>query len=139
MEEHGVDWEVVWDARGHCTEQGGGESFGIGTVEVRSCLAGFNDPSVTHAGFSQATVKTNGPSGNFGAVLFIEKEGFTPILEAAQIAKRFDVAIMSTKGMTVTAARALADEMFSCHGIPLLLLPDVDKAGSSIPGTLPPG
>ncbi len=136
IEEHGVDWDVVWDARGHFTEPHGGESFGIGTLEVRSYLAGFNDPSVTHAGFSQATVKTNGPSGNFGAVLFIEKEGFTPILEAAQIAKRFDVAIMSTKGMSVTAARALADEMCSDHGIPLLLLHDFDKAGFSIAGTL---
>ncbi len=136
IEEHGVDWDVVWDARGHFTEPHGGESFGIGTLEVRSYLAGFNDPSVTDAGFSQATVKTNGPSGNFGAVLFIEKEGFTPILEAAQIAKRFDVAIMSTKGMSVTAARALADEMCSDHGIPLLLLHDFDKAGFSIAGTL---
>jgi hypothetical protein len=136
MEEHGVDWDVVWDARGHFTEPHGGESFGIGTLEVRSYLAGFNDPSVTDAGFSQATVNTNGPSGNFGAVLFIEKEGFTPILEAAQIAKRFDVAIMSTKGMSVTAARALADEMCSDHGIPLLLLHDFDKAGFSIAGTL---
>jgi hypothetical protein len=136
VDEYEVDWDVIYDARGHFTEPHGGKSFGIGALEVRSYLAGFNDPSVTDAGFSQATVKTNGPSGNFGAVLFIEKEGFTPILEAAQIAKRFDVAIMSTKGMSVTAARALADEMCSDHGIPLLLLHDFDKAGFSIAGTL---
>jgi DNA topoisomerase 6 subunit A-like protein len=136
VEEYEVDWDVIYDARGHFTEPHGGESFGIGTLEVRSYLAGFNDPSVTDAGFSQATVKTNGPSGNFGAVLFIEKEGFTPILEAAQIAKRFDVAIMSTKGMSVTAARALADEMCSRHDIPLLILHDFDKSGFSIAGTL---
>jgi hypothetical protein len=81
-------------------------------------------------------VKTNGPSGNFGAALFLEKEGFDPILKAAQIAERFDVAIMSTKGMSVTAARALADEMCSDHDIPLLILRDFDKAGFSIAGTL---
>src|SRR5258707_339435 len=136
IEEHGVDWDVVWDARGHFTEPHGGESFGIGTLEVRSYLAGFNDPSVTHAGFSQAKVETKGPSGSFGAVLFIEKEGFDPILEAARIAERFDVAIMSTKGMSVTAARALADQMCFEHDIPLLLLHDFDKAGFSIAGTL---
>jgi hypothetical protein len=105
-------------------------------LEVRSYLAGFNDPSVTDAGFSQAAVKTNGPSGNFGAALFLEKEGFDPILKAAQIANKYDIAIMSTKGMSVTAARALADEMCSRHDIPLLILRDFDKAGFSIASTL---
>ena len=136
MEEYEVDWDVIYDARGHFTEPHGGGSFGIGTLEVRSYLAGFNNPSVTDAGFSQAAVKTNGPSGNFGAALFLEKEGFDPILKAAQIANKYDVAIMSTKGMSVTAARALADEMCSRHDIPLLILRDFDKAGFSIASTL---
>jgi len=69
-------------------------------------------------------------------VLFIEKEGFDPILKAARIADKYDLAIKSTKGMSVTAARALADEMCSDHDIPLLLLHDFDKAGFSIAGTL---
>jgi hypothetical protein len=43
---------------------------------------------------------------------------------------------MSTKGMSVTAARALADEMCHEHDIPLLLLHDFDKSGFSIAGTL---
>jgi len=38
--------------------------------------------------------------------------------------------------MSVTAARALADEMCSEHDIPLLVLRDFDKAGFSIAGTL---
>ena len=86
--------------------------------------------------FSQATVETIGPTGAFGAVLFIEKEGFAPLFKAAQIAEKFDIAIMSTKGMSVVAARALADEMCSDYDIPLLLLRDFDKAGFSIAGTL---
>jgi hypothetical protein len=135
LDEHGVDWDVIYDARGHFTEPHDGESFGIGTLEVRQYLDGFQDPDIIDAGFSQAKVKTKGPSGNFGAVLFIEKEGFAPILKAAQIADRFDIAIKSTKGMSVTAARALADEMCSQHAIPLLLH-DFDKAGFSIAGTL---
>ncbi len=81
-------------------------------------------------------METTGPSGNFGAVLFIEKEGFDPILKAARIADKYDLAIKSTKGMSVTAARALDDEMCSDHDIPLLLLHDFDKAGFSIAGTL---
>ena len=57
-------------------------------------------------------------------------------MKQAQIAERFDIAIMSTKGMSVTAARRLADEMCADHDIPLLLLHDFDKAGFSIAGTL---
>ncbi len=41
---------------------------------------------------------TRGPQGRFGAVLFIEKEGFMPLFEAVHLAERYDLAIMSTKG-----------------------------------------
>jgi hypothetical protein len=136
VEENGVDWNVVYDARGHFSEPHGGDSFGIGTLEVRNYLAHLRDPSVIDASFGQAKVATKGPSGNFGAVLFLEKEGFDPILKAAQIADKYDVAIKRTKGMSVTAARELADEMCSDHDIPLLLLHDFDKAGFSIAATL---
>jgi hypothetical protein len=136
IEENDVDWDVVFDARGHFSEPHDGESFGIGTLEVRQYLADLDDPSVSDANISETTVKTSGPNGNFGAVLFIEKEGFDPILKAAQIADKYDIAIMSTKGMSVVAARVLADEMCFEHDIPLLLLHDFDKAGFSIAGTL---
>ena len=133
-----LDWDVAYDARGHFTEphDSGKNSFGIGTLEVRNYLAGLHDPSVIEAELSQSKVETSGPSGNFGAVLFIEKEGFAPLFRAAQIAEKYDIAIMSTKGMSVVAARMLADEMCSDHDIPLLLLHDFDKAGFSIAGTL---
>jgi hypothetical protein len=134
--ETGVDWNVVYDARGHFNEPHGGSGFGIGTLEVRDYLANFHDPSVVDAGLSKARVELSGPKGNFGAVLFIEKEGFDPHLKAAKIANRFDVAVMSTKGMSVTAARELVDEMCHDHNIPLLLLHDFDKAGFSIAGTI---
>jgi hypothetical protein len=138
MEETGVAWDVVYDARGHFTEphDDGKNSFGIGTLEVRDYLKRSHHPSIVDAEFSQAKVETNGPSGNFGAVLFIEKEGFDPLLKGASIAEKYDIAIMSTKGMSVTAARALVDEMCSDHDIPLLLLHDFDKSGFSIAGTL---
>lgn len=136
LAETGVAWNVVYDARGHFNEPHGGSGFGIGTLEVRTYLANFHDPSVVDASFSKTKVALSGPSGNFGAVLFIEKEGFDPHLKAAKIANKFDLAIMSTKGMSVVAARALADEMCHDHNIPLLLLHDFDKAGFSIAGTI---
>ena len=98
LKETGVDWDVVYDARGHFNEPHAGR-------QLRNRHAGGPQLSrrlprsrSLHAGFSQAKVETSGPSGNFGAVLFIEKEGFDPLLKAAQIAERFDLAIMSHQG-----------------------------------------
>jgi hypothetical protein len=138
MQETGVAWDVIYDARGHFTEPHRGKSFGVGTLEVRNYLDGLRAPAVVDATVSQAEIKTNGPDGNFSAVLFIEKEGFEPLFRAAQIKEKFDIAIMSTKGMSVVAARALVDQMCSAYDIPLLLLllHDFDKAGFSIAGTL---
>ena len=129
-------WDVVYDARGHFNEPHDGNGFGIGTLEVRNYLAGFHDPKLIEASFSEASVETSGPSGNFSGVLFVEKEGFDPLLKAAKIAEKFDLAIMSTKGMSVVAARKLADEMCHDYDIPLLPLHDFDKAGFSIAGTI---
>ena len=136
LQETGVEWDVAYDARGHFAEPHDGHSFGVGTLQVRNYLAELHDPKLVDAELGQAEVETCGPNGNFGAILFIEKEGFDPILKAARIAEKFDLAIMSTKGMSVTAARALADEMCHDYDIPLLLLHDFDKSGFAIAGTL---
>ncbi len=53
-----------------------------------------------------------------------------------KLAERYDLAIMSTKGMSVTAARDLVDTLCGEHNIPLMVLHDFDKAGFSIVGTL---
>src|SRR5262249_38609794 len=58
-----------------------------------------------------------------------------PLLERAQIARRFDVAIMSTRGMSVTAARQLVDSL-SEKGVTILVLRDFDLAAVSIVHTL---
>jgi hypothetical protein len=77
-----------------------------------------------------------GPKHRFGAILFIEKEGFMSLFDAVQLAERFDIAIMSTKGVSVTAARYLVDELCGRYDIPLLVLHDFDKSGFTILGTL---
>jgi hypothetical protein len=65
----------------------------------------------------------------------VEKEGFDPLLERAQIAERYDVAPMSTKGMSVVAARQLVEDLCR-EGVTLLVLHDFDKSGFSIVQTL---
>jgi DNA topoisomerase VI subunit A len=80
-------------------------------------------------------VKTSGPAHRYQAVLFIEKEGFDELIQQAQIAERFDIAPMSTKGMSNTAARRLVDEL-SQLGVTIYGLHDFDKSGFSILHTL---
>jgi hypothetical protein len=78
---------------------------------------------------------TIGPINRYHRILFIEKEGFSALLARAQIAERFDIAIMSTKGMSVTAARMLLDHL-APHIQSVLVLHDFDVSGFSIFGTL---
>ena len=106
----------------------------LGTLSVRAYLGDAAHRSVGEPGGRsiRSTFPTKGPANRFGAVLFIEKEGFAQILKAARIAERYDIAVMSTKGMSVTASRLLVDHL----SVPLLVLHDFDQSGFSILGTL---
>lgn len=55
---------------------------------------------------------------------------------AISIAERYDLAIMSTKGMSVTAARTLVEDLCGKRGLKLLVLHDFDVSGFSIKQTL---
>ena len=136
IEEHGLDWDVVFDARGHFSEPHDGEVINLGTIGVRNFLKEIRPAEFESAKLKSARVNTRGPDGSFGAVLFIEKEGFQPLFERVRLAEQHDIAIMSTKGVSVTAARMLVDEMCGEHNIPLLVLHDFDVAGFTILDTL---
>ena len=131
-----ANWNIAWDDRGHFSEPHTGHEIGLGTLAVRSYIRAHRDLLIRNAGISVADVKTKGPDGRYGAVLFLEKEGFTQILEAAKIAERYDLAIMSTKGMSVTAARTLVEDLCGKRGLKLFVLHDFDVAGFSIKQTL---
>ena len=129
-------WDVVYDARGHLVEPHTDHSLPLGTLHVRSYLQRRPRHSDTSLVSTAAGLHpTTGPGDRYGAVLFIEKEGFEPLLRAATIAERFDIAVMSTKGMSVIAARALVDRL-SANGIKILVAHDLDLAGIRIFGTL---
>jgi DNA topoisomerase VI subunit A len=128
-------WDIVWDARGHLWEPHTGKEVGLGTIEVRDYLKG----STTSPYLPRSrpwSFSTRGPANRYGAVLFVEKEGFTPLFQKVKIADRWDIAIMSTKGMSVVAARHLVDEVCGKRRLPFLVLHDFDKSGFSILGTL---
>ena len=130
-----ADWDVVFDARGHFAEPHTNVTLGLGTLEVREYLDSFSMPSGLQDKAPQfsALFPTVGPAGRFSNILFIEKEGFMPLLQKAEISTRFDLAIMSSKGIGSTATRRL---MESLSGVRIFTLHDFDKAGFSIVGTL---
>ena len=69
-------------------------------------------------------------------MLFVEKEGFEPLLEAGRIAQKYDLLICSTKGMSVTAIRMLFDALHEYGIRKVFALHDLDISGFSIFGTL---
>jgi DNA topoisomerase VI subunit B len=113
------DWRIIWDARGNFNEPHNGTIVRLGTLEVEQYLAHLHNAH-----------------HRYGAILFIEKEGWMPAFEKVKLAQRYDIAIMSTKGMSVTAARTLIDELWGRYQIPTLVIRDFDKSGFSIVGTL---
>lgn len=137
IEEHGVDWNVVYDARGHFEEPHTNRRIGCGTIEVGNYLHAMKGtPQVVEADFSDANVNVIGPAGGISGVLFCEKEGFNPLFKEVDFANRYDLMIISTKGVSVTAARLLVDEICGGSDLPLFVLHDFDVAGFMISGTL---
>ena len=136
IEENGVDWNVVYDARGHFEEPHTNRRIGCGTIEVGNYLHAAKEPKIVLADFADASVDAIGPSGNLSAVLFCEKEGFGPLFKAVNLANRYDLMIVSTKGVSVTAARRLIDTVCGESDLPLFVLHDFDVAGFLILGTL---
>jgi hypothetical protein len=77
----------LWrDPRGSLHEPHTGNSIGLGTREVLS----YQFPEYT-----------------FDKILYVEKEGEWPKLQAAKLAERYDMAIASAKGYPVEAVREL--------------------------------
>jgi len=139
IEEKGVSWNIVYDARGHFTEPHTGHTVALGTLAVREYLKGISGHRVESLDFDIAEnyYPTFGPKNRYQTILFIEKEGFMPLFEQIKLAERYDLAIMSTKGTSVTASRELIDCLCrDGNDVRLLVLHDFDKAGFSILQTL---
>jgi hypothetical protein len=86
-QEHRGPISGLWrDPRGHLHEPHTGKSIGLGTREV----AAYHFPEYT-----------------FDKILYVEKEGEWPKLQAAKLAERYDMGIASAKGYPVEAVREL--------------------------------
>ena len=109
IREHEVDWNVVYDARGHFYQPHTDREVALGTLDVRKHLDEIDNHEIPelNLGFDDPRWPTLGPNHRYSAVLFIEKEGFKPIFDAVQLCERYDIALASTKGLSVTASREL--------------------------------
>jgi hypothetical protein len=136
--EETADWDVVFDSRGHFHEPHTEKIVPLGTLDVRGYLGAVDEFTVEDL---QAVLKdaerfpTLGPLHRYGALAFIEKEGFLPIFQDAQLLERYDIGLLSTKGQSVTACRLLADILCHHFDIPLLVLHDFDQTGFQILGS----
>jgi hypothetical protein len=125
-------WDVVADARGHFAEPHSRESIGIGTLDVRGYVDSWTDSDDVGVNVEPPELDdsfpTSGPANRFKYALFVEKEGFAPVLQRAQIAEKYDVALFSSKGMSVIAARKLVDRLCQ-QGVTVFVLHDFDRSG----------
>jgi hypothetical protein len=134
--EETASWDVVFDDRGALTEPHTRRVVPLGTVAVREYLGERPAPETPATIDPGSMFATTGPLNRYRNILFIEKEGFAALLDRAQIAERFDVGVMSTKGMSVTAARMLIDKLMQSGVERVLVAHDFDVSGFSIFGTL---
>jgi DNA topoisomerase VI subunit B len=131
-----AEWDVAYDARGHFLEPHTERRIDLGTLAVRGYIGRWeNDVSGDVSVEISTDVPTHGHANRYRYALFIEKEGFNALLDRAEIGNLYDIAIMSTKGMSVTASRTLVEKL-SEAGVTTLVARDFDKAGFSIVHTL---
>ena len=121
--------EVHYDARGHLYVPHEGRTIALGTRQVRSYLR--EPPIETGTPFNLPAFRAHAGAGlRYGAILFVEKEGFDQLLHDARIPERFDVLLTSSKGQSTTALRELLDRT---HGrVVVLVLHDFDVSGFEI-------
>ena len=133
--EETADWDVIYDARGNLIEPHTQRRVPLGTLQVRQYLGdrpAFGPVTRIEA---DGLYPTSGPKNRYRNILFVEKEGFDELFAAVQLAERYDLAIMSTKGMSVVAARQLLDRLAD-DVENVFVLHDLDVSGFSIAGTL---
>ena len=75
IEENGVDWNVVYDARGHFEEPHTNRRVGCGTIEVGNYLHAAKEPDILAADFAGADVDAIGPSGTSAPFCFAKRKG----------------------------------------------------------------
>jgi hypothetical protein len=132
-------WRVTADPRGTLTVPNAAHEVRVpvGTLDIEDQLSEEARRFGPFDSLNGKLLNVQWPSlaagQRYQAVLYIEKEGFEPLLEEGRIADRYDLAIISCKGQSVVAARRFVDQVCALGGgVPLLVVHDFDKAGFEI-------
>ncbi len=125
--QHRPGWDVLRGARGvfkepHAADNDNG--LAMSTLGVRDYLSDAGRSFDVKPRLS-GRFPTSGARNRIAAVLICEKEGFDELLAAERVTDRYDLALMSTKGISALAARDLANRL----GVPCFTLHDLDKNG----------
>ena len=115
QEQHGSIRGLYRDPRGVLYEPHTGKAIHLGTREVESYQF---------------------PDWLFNKILYVEKKGLLPILQAAKLAERYDLAIVAGEGYASEAVRLLFDTASKNQGYQLFVLHDADPHGYNICRTL---
>lgn len=131
------EWKVAYDKRGALEEPHTGQTVGLGTVEIENYRG-----RTASIGFDRfvrpTTVFGNMPAeGRFNKLLFVEKEGFSQLIRESGFLERYDMAMASSKGLPVVAARALIDHLAGAvDDFKLYVLADFDVNGCVLADSL---
>lgn len=105
---------LVYDPRGHLVPPHSDREIPLGTQDVEAYEI---------------------PEYEYGKILYLEKEGFRAIFDAAQLGQRYDMALMHCKGFATRAAKKLLHDA-SSRNITILVAHDADLAGYEIARTV---
>lgn len=106
---------LYYDPRGYLYEPHTHRAIPLGTIEVQDY---------------------EWPSWVFNKILYVEKKGLLPTLQAAQLAERYDMAIIAAEGFATEAARDLLSKAAHDRQYKIFVLHDADPAGYEIARTL---
>lgn len=130
---------VIWDARGNLKEPHTRLVIPMGGLGVeRYTKQWVSSFEVFGRHKENKLIDTFGAANRYSAVLFLEKEGFNELLQSAGILEKYDLAIMSTKGVPNKAACDLIEQL-DAKGVRIFALHDFDLAGFTIIKTLREG
>jgi hypothetical protein len=76
------------------------------------------------------------PEWLFDKCLYVEKKGIWPIMQAAKLAERYDMAVIAGEGYATEACRVLFQNADKAHAYQLFVIHDADPFGYNIYRTL---
>jgi hypothetical protein len=113
--QHGPLRGLYYDPRGVLYEPHSGRAIPLGTREVEAYQF---------------------PAWLYDKILYVEKKGVWPILQAAALAERYDMAVIAAEGYATEATRVLFVQADKGQHYQLFVLHDADPDGYNIARTL---